>query len=285
MREAYNDIQIHTVIDDTDFLVLNIALEHFTKSMPRHSHGNNSYEIHFIPFGYGKVYIDGAAYDITPNTLYVTGPHVEHEQIPNKENPMVEYSVYFKLQPSIGSASSEGSIAQKFGTVSFWFGQDTMDLHTLMLHLFDELRSACTGYTIQVRSMIAQLVVLMVRNYEKKKPSDTHFDPATLNDSKYLIVEERFLYDYETITLENLADTLGLSTRQTERFLKEYYGKTFRQKKAESKMSVAKMLLLEQNHPVSEVAEKLGYSSVQHFSGAFARYYGCSPRQFQKDNR
>lgn len=68
------------------------------KPLPRHSHGNNSYELHYIPNGLGQAVIDGSSYELTPGTLYMTGPHVEHEQIPSPMDPMTEYSIYFQLQ-------------------------------------------------------------------------------------------------------------------------------------------------------------------------------------------
>ena len=44
-------LDVKTTIDNTTFLILNIAFEHFFKPLPRHSHGNNSYELHYIPNG------------------------------------------------------------------------------------------------------------------------------------------------------------------------------------------------------------------------------------------
>ena len=91
-------LDVKTTIDNTTFLILNIAFEPFFKPLPRHSHGNNSYELHYIPNGLGQAVIDGSSYELTPGTLYMTGPHVEHEQIPSPMDPMTEYSIYFQLQ-------------------------------------------------------------------------------------------------------------------------------------------------------------------------------------------
>ena len=37
-------LDVKTTIDNTTFLILNIAFEHFFKPLPRHSHGNRSEE-------------------------------------------------------------------------------------------------------------------------------------------------------------------------------------------------------------------------------------------------
>lgn len=285
MRTGYKDLNIKIGIDDTTFLVLNIVFERFLRSMPRHSHGNNSYEIHYIPYGHGKVNIDDQIYNITPNTLYMTGPHVEHEQIPLKNDPMAEYCIYFKLQKNNTHIQPEvDTVAYKFEKTHFWFGQDTQELYPLMQQIFFELEHRYTGYMILVEALLQQCVVKIVRNYEYKAQSKVHFSPSNLVDSKYIIVEECFLYEYETITLENLAERLGLSVRQTERFLKDYYGRTFLQKKTEAKMSMAKIYLNDETINISEISDRLNYSSIQHFSYAFKQYYGISPSNYRKKN-
>ncbi|WP_394925884.1 AraC family transcriptional regulator [uncultured Robinsoniella sp.] len=288
MRTVYTDLNIKFSIEDTTFHVLNIVFERFLRSMPKHSHGSNSYELHYIPYGHGKVNIDNTLYDVEPNTLYMTGPHVEHEQIPIKDDPMTEYCIYFKINKtpssSFRSPGISDSITEQFQKTKFWFGKDSQDLYHLMQQIFYELENKYTGYITQVETLLQQCIVKVVRNYEnKKEESRAHFSPSNLVDSKYLIVEECFLYDYESITLENLAIRLGLSTRQTERFLKDYYGKTFSQKKSEAKMSMAKILLSDESLSISEVARRLNYSSVEHFSYAFKQFYGITARQYRKN--
>ncbi len=152
-----------------------------------------------------------------------------------------------------------------------------------MQQIFFELDHRYTGYMIQVETLLQQCVVKIVRNYENRRQSKVHFSPSNLVDSKYIIVEESFLYEYETLTLESLAARLGLSIRQTERFLKEYYGKTFLLKKTEAKMSMAKIYLNDAGLNISEIADRLNYSSVQHFSYAFKQYYGISASIYRKN--
>lgn len=286
MRTVYTDLNIKITIDDTSFFILNIVFERFLRSMPKHSHGNNSYEIHYIPYGHGTVSIDHEIYEITPNTLYMTGPHVEHEQIPVKHDPMAEYCIYFKLHRNNANTKKRAdTVAHKFEQTHFWFGQDSQELYPLMQQIFYELEHEYTGYMIQVESLLQQCIVKIVRNYENRNQSRLRFSPSSLVDSKYLIVEESFLYEFETITLEHLAGRLGLSVRQTERFLKEYYGKTFLQKKTDARMSMAKIYLDDPELTISEIADRLNYSAIQHFSYAFKQYYGICASQYRKNTR
>ncbi len=283
MRTAYTDLDIKITIDDTTFHVLQIVFEHFKRPMPRHSHGNNSYELHYIPQGHGSVNIDDTVYDVTPNTMYMTGPHVEHEQIPAKEDPMAEYCIYFKLQgsPAPGKRTKSTTVSL-FEKTHFWYGQDSQSIHPVLTQLFQELEHQYTGYRLQVEALLKQCIVKIVRNYENKKELEAHFQPSNLVDSKYLIIEESFLYDYEILTLDTLSKRLGLSNRQTERCLKEYYGKTFLQKKAEARMSMAKIYLSDPTLTISEIANRLNYSSGEHFAYAFKQYYKTSASEYRK---
>lgn len=284
MRTAYLDLDITTKIDHTIFFVLNIAFERFLRPMPSHSHGNNSYELHYIPYGQGVVNIDGKTYYATPGTLYMTGPHIEHEQLPSTDDPMAEYCIYFKLQNTVPMMQEHNNFQttdELFAQTHFWFGQDTQNLYPVFQQLFSELEYHYTGYMIQVEALLQQCIVKTVRNYKMEKKSSTNFTRSNLVDSKYLIVEESFLYDYHNLTLNSLSKRLGLGTRQTERFLKDYYGKTFTQKKNEAKMSMAK-IYLEDNLSITEISKRLNYSSTEHFSHAFRKYYGISAKDFRK---
>ena len=285
MLTRLDNFDLHFSLGGYDFHVSNIVLEQFERSIPRHSHSKNSYEIHYIPFGYGKASINGKDYEVTPNTLFITGPFVEHAQIPNCQDPMCEYCIYLKLGHSSFPVSSapEKKLTALFKKTNFWFGQDTQDIHSLMKQLFFELEHHYTGYSIQADSLLKQLIIKLVRNYENKPEISTRKVSPNLIDNKYLIIEECFLYEYRTLTLDKLSARLGLGIRQTERLLKDHYGKTFLQKKTEARMSAASILLQNSGLSITQIAEDTGYSCVEHFSASFKRYYGQSASAYRKE--
>lgn len=285
MRTLYTDLNIQFEIEDITFSALNIVFERFLRSIPKHSHGAGSYEIHYIPYGKGTVEIDGVSYNVVPGTLYITGPHVEHSQKPDKTDPMSEYCIYLKISPKSNLSCSENpnDFISIFTDTPKWFGHDTQDIHSLMQQIFQELESEYMGYMTQVETLLTQCIVKIIRNYQHRRESKKHFAHTNLVDSKYIIVEECFLYEYDNLTLQTLAARLGLSTRQTERFLRNTYGKTFLQKKTDAKMSAASVLLIDSDKSITDIAFQLGYSSVEHFSHAFKRYYGVTTTAYRKE--
>ena len=116
MRTLYNDMDIHFSLEGVSFHALNIVFEHFERTIPSHIHGNGCYEIHYISTGHGKLKANDTYFELTPNTLFVTGPHVEHAQTPVPDDPMEEYCVYFKLDSS-SHMKKNASLYQSFLSV------------------------------------------------------------------------------------------------------------------------------------------------------------------------
>jgi len=285
MKITHPNINISFSLNQMHFHLLNIINCHFKRSLPDHSHGSNSYEIHYIYAGYGKVKIHDVFYDLKPGTLYITGPHIGHSQIPCSEDPMCEYCVYLEVTQEKGkrkTAESE-SIANVFVSNPFWLGEDTQNILSIMQQLFCEIEHQLLGYEESIISLLRQLIISIVRNYKNLTSVSRTFTHLTFTDNKPLVIEEYFLYEYNNLSLEDLSSRLNLSPRQTERYLKEHYGKTFIQKKTESKMATAALLLSDSSMSITNVSDDLGYSSIEHFSTAFKRYYGYSPSEYRKN--
>lgn len=280
MKFIYNNLNIQFIMEHTTISVLNLALERLSVPIPKHSHGSNSYELHYIADGYGIVRIEGNAYEVGPNTFFVTGPNIEHEQIPFFSNPMIEYSVYFKLK----NCSDHSGFLSIFAETSFWLGKDTQNMQAVLKRLFAELRNQVTGYTQGAVALLQICIILAVRNYERfPQKEDAMFQPTNLAEQKTFTIERAFLYEYRDLTLEKLANYLGISARQTERFLKEHYNQTFSEKKTEARMSAAAILLKNHELTLLEIAENLGYASIEYFTSKFKKHYHMSPRDYMTE--
>lgn len=164
----------------------------------------------------------------------------------------------------------------------YWFGEDHQNIHQLFQNIFFELQNRPTGYTLELEALLRQLIVHLIRNYESREDSGYSPDTRTGISNPSLILEESFLYDYPVLTLDALSSRLGLSPRQTERLLQKQYGQTFLQKRTQARMSAAAALLPDPALSITQIAEQLGYSSTEHFSTAFRRYYGVSAREYRK---
>lgn len=84
MNHYFNNIDIPFSIGGCNFHAVNIISSSIDTDIPLHTHGVNCYEIHFISNGCGRLIADGNEYDISTNTLYVTGPLCDHAQLTDK---------------------------------------------------------------------------------------------------------------------------------------------------------------------------------------------------------
>lgn len=280
----YRDLRLSFSIENTQFSIISICLEKLPHLMPMHSHSRNSYEIHYISYGYGTLRAEGNTYSVVPGTLFVTGPEIEHEQISVPEMPMNEYCIYLKISRKAKCTPANSPLMDAFTSHPFWFGTADSLMGELMASVIRELENAGEGYELVLQALLQQIIIQLVRGYNTGKDfSDT--PPAVSSnpaDLTYLTIEEAFLYNYSSITLDSLATQLGLCKRQTERLLQMHYHKTFSQKKTEARMSAACSLLRGTSASVSSIAEELGYSSVEHFSTAFRKYHSMTPSEFRR---
>ncbi len=282
----YNNAGLSFHMGRCRFIAQNIVFEQFHRVIPMHAHSEGCYEIHYIPYGCGTVILNGTEHHLNKDSLFVTGPHISHQQIPEKENPMAEYCIFLQTQEDRrlrdSSAGAGNSILSAFLSTPLWIGRDTQNIHLVMQNLFLELSRKQAGYTEIVQSMLQQIIVLMVRNYSALVPSGAV--SSVPGNQQSLILDESFLYDYATLTLDSLSKRLALSPRQTQRLLREKYNQTFQQKKTAARMSAAVILLQSTDFPIAEIAEQLGFSSSEHFTNAFRTYAGISPRQYRKEH-
>ena len=274
---VYNDIDIISDIDGCVFHALNVVSARIEGNMPFHAHGAGCYELHFIPSGKGVLLTDDRKYDIQPGTLYITGPNVNHAQIPDKDNPMWEYCIYLKTE----SKPETEHLMASFINRPFAFYSDCDSLKGYFDKLFNELSERRSGFSVVCSSLLTEILVNIVRiNADLSVTYSAEIVSAA--DKSTFIVEVYFLYGYRNATLSELAGKLNLSIRQTQRFLSEKYGRTFQQLKTESRMSSAQMLLLNSDRTISDIAELVGYSSSEHFCTAFRKQCGISPGEYRK---
>ena len=210
----------------------------------------------------------------------MTGPHVRHAQIPSREKPMQEYCVYLQVEQR---GKRPSPLTRLFCATPFWFGKDDGEVEAIFRQVFQEFQQKQTGYDLQVQLLLGQLIVKLARRYQASSQEPVPAPAPRSENHATFIIEECFLYEYKTLTLQSLAQRLQFSPRQTQRLLKSYYGSTFQQKKQEARLSAALELLRNSDRPIGEIAEDLGFSSPEHFANAFKKVYGTSPSQYRKE--
>lgn len=264
--------------------ILKFTYECQTWNTPSHSHSSNSYELHYIPQGRGTLISSQKSYDLYPNVLYTTGPHVEHQQYPDPDDPTYEYCIYLRIEETHAKQRRKNmeqeNIMDLFLNYPFWYGTDQADLPVTLEQIHRELFYPKPAAGLMLEALFIQFMVKVLRNYKPASKAAITSIPIPLIKA-YILIEDSFLLEYDTITLEELSHRLGLSTRQTSRILFDRYGQNFIQKRTEARMAAAVTFLKEGRLSVSEIAARLGYSCPNHFHAAFKKYYHMTATEYK----
>jgi AraC family transcriptional regulator len=102
---------------------------------------------------------------------------------------------------------------------------------------------------------------------------------------KHIQIIERYLSGpfSKVPTVSELAATCRYSERHFAKLFREQYGCSASKYIKSAQISKAKVYLLETDLHLKEVAHRLGFSSLSHFSQAFRDATGCTPGQFRKE--
>ena len=93
-------------------------------------------------------------------------------------------------------------------------------------------------------------------------------------------IAEHYQHD---ISIQDIADELGISRYHLCRVFKESQGMTLLEYIAEVRMRHAKQLLEETDLSVSEVARQVGFNNVTYFHKRFKQSFGITPNQIRKN--
>ena len=86
----------------------------------------------------------------------------------------------------------------------------------------------------------------------------------------------------DTITLDDLARVIGLTTRHLNRAFRASFSGTPMRYIVALRMEKAMRMLIETRAPITEVALDCGFSHPQHFAASFSKAVGCSPSEFRR---
>lgn len=132
-----------------------------------------------------------------------------------------------------------------------------------------------------LQSKCIELLTLQARMYEEAAPKISLLNTPD-KDRIYYAREYLLEHVLEPPSLTELAKVAGINEFKLKQGFKQVFNNTVFGYLSDYKLSQARELLLQGNIPIKEVADNLGYSSVQHFSHAFRKKFGMPPGRVGK---
>lgn len=115
-----------------------------------------------------------------------------------------------------------------------------------------------------------------VKKLQEVRESRHHYH--MLQDVKEYIERE---YANPDLSLDYLSEKFSISAKYLSRLFKESFGENFLDSLMSIRIGIAKELLLQNQHSVQEVGEKVGYSNAATFRRVFRKVEGVSPQDYR----
>ncbi|WP_176706601.1 AraC family transcriptional regulator [Paenibacillus hemerocallicola] len=266
----------------------------FNRAMYRSTdkHNHSVYEIHFITGGSGTLLINNAELTVGQNTWYAVGPGVYHAIKPNGEDPLTRCYLQFTFDEP--SARDRGHCAEPSETehirsvlkqLSF-FRKDTgaIPIETIGA-IHREIKCRPVGFYSRIQALFTLLLTDLIREMIPETTADYTMPAAIRDDMRSSLIDAFFDRYDEQLTIAELAKQLHLSTKQTGRVIEELYKTTFKQKLLDTRIEVAKDLLVRTPLAVGDIAERVGYSLQRNFGQVFRNKTGFSPSAYRRSAR
>jgi len=193
-----------------------------------------------------------------------------------------------KISLSFGlSSRSDSTFAREL--IACFMGSDVIqirDTDQVLLTLYqilEEIAKQDMGYEEATKALIFQLILSLAR-MNKLDCAEIEAVPAEASVDRRVGEIEAFIHEHmsEMITPSDVASSIHISTKQINRILKNSRGMNTTEYIAHVKCAYAKHLLAFTDEPITEIAAKIGYSSVFSFTKFFRRVEGMPPALFRR---
>lgn len=131
-----------------------------------------------------------------------------------------------------------------------------------------------------ISQYISQLLITFLRSGLVQKTQSHTFMQNHSNASLNIILNYMADHINETLTIEDLVRYSGLNRMGINRLFNSNFGTSPMQYFIGMKIELAKKLIREDSHNISQIAELLGYSSVHYFSLQFKKVTEMTPSQY-----
>ncbi len=234
-----------------------------------HCHGNGQYEFHYFLQGEGSFLNAGVSHALRNGMLFLSHPGGYHEiRAADIRRPISYYAVLFTLGDD--------------DETSRLLSQDQMQVHgkvigTTYRFFFEQLRERGTADSPALRrSAEYQLLSFIYSQAEGEQWADER----NHHIEKALRIMQQSVFGKET--LQSLSGRLSLSSAYLVRLFREKMRTTPMKYYSRLKVEAASSMLISTEMTVSEIADRLCFSSEFHFSRNFKQATGLAPTEYRR---
>ena len=253
---------------------------------PLHQH--REYELNFIQNGQGLRRIVGDSVEETSSLdlVLIAGENLEHiwEQGRCTADDIREITIQFSPDLFGGGLLGKNQftrIAKMLERASHGiaFPQETI---MKVYHRLDDLASEKDSFK-QFINCLQLFYELSGSDYRILASSSFAHAPRDRESRRILKVKEYINEHYaEPLTLEMMADLVGMSPSSFSRFFRQHTARTFTGYLIDIRLGQAARELVDTSQNISEICYQCGFNNLSNFNRIFKAKRGMSPREFRQ---
>jgi len=235
------------------------------------THYHNFFQFVYIISGIGFIKIVEDILKADYGNLYLIPPYTNHEVIGEKDLTTIHISFF-----------CNNNISKKLLNLKSCCWQLDPYESSIIEVMFNEsiVNQRLNKELIDV--MLYELILRLVQTEQLFAKKGTH--NGIFSDNLPGEIQDVLAYIddniYSPLSVSLLAGKYGYSDSYFSNCFKKITGITPVQYITARKMKIAKNLLLTSKMNITQISEKLGFSSVHYFSKAFKKFFGVSPKNF-----
>lgn len=148
----------------------------------------------------------------------------------------------------------------------------------------DAIKASLFEHSVNFSIIILNLIMLSSKSNNIYSPNlEKNPFSSESNISRLTTISNIINKHFTTgITLQNIADTLNMSTKQISRIIHKEYGCTFYRLIINLRINQATKMLVSTNLSVTEISHQVGYDSTSNFYKAFKKIHNCMPLEYRE---
>lgn len=253
-------------------------------------HYHDYIELLFGVEGRARAHVGTRCYDLEPDTMIIVRNNELHDVLGTGEKSRY---IVVKFLPSVLSAEeqtfSEYTYAllmmQNMHSGKTYFRADELSntpIPALFLQMIEEWEAQKFGYELGLRAGAMTIVLHIMRKWQEENPSIAEI---SITASQRQLIQNAITYiekHYADLTEEECARALSVSAAYLSRVFKKGMKTSFTSYVNGVKIKEAEKLLHESDLSMTEIAEKVGFSTVAYFIATFRERYRLTPNQYRK---
>ena len=251
-------------------------------------HWHDEIELIYIKKGSGIITVDFTQHVVSAGTIALIIPGQLHS-IEQYEQERMEYENII-FHPGILISKKTDSSSTDLLTPLLTGNLSVPILYTPDFPYYKEI-AACIdandeisrtnppGYQLFIKSQLFMLFFILANKCLLSEPVKK--DHKSLEKMKLILkyVENNYM---DKITIEDIANEVGLSQSHFMKYFKNTMGTSFIDYLNEYRLTMASRLLVSSESSILDIAAEVGYENLSYFNRTFKKRFSMTPREYRK---